>query len=188
MPVRSTLVPLALAALTLGTPVHPLSAQLETGQLVRVTLAGDGRVTGTLAALSADDLVLAAGGETRTIPRADVARLEVSQGSYSRWKTGAVVGAAVGAVGTFLVLNSGSPASTNICDSGNNQDAIGMGPCLALAGFGGGLGGALVGGVVGSLIRSERWGPASLEGVGVTLPVPGRARLLGVTASLATPF
>lgn len=164
--VRMTRVAVLAAVLMLGALVLPLSAQVETGQRVRVTLAGDGRVTGTVTALSSADLVLESDGSTRTIPRTDVSLLEVSQGTRSHWKTGAVVGGVVGAVGTFLVLNSGSSSSsTNMCDSEHNQDAIGMGPCLLLAGLGGGVGGALVGGVVGSLIRGDRW-------VVATVPAP----------------
>ncbi len=159
----------ALAVLALGAPLRTAAQQTpQPGQRVRISLADDDRVTGTLVRLPSDSLVLETADATRAYPRSAITQLELSRGSRSHWKTGAVVGAVTGAVATFLVLNSGSPSSTNICDSEHNQDAIGKGPCLALAGLAGGLGGALLGGVVGSLLHGEAWAPASLEGVRVT--------------------
>jgi len=184
MAVRWRVAAFATVVMTLGAPVRTASAQLQTGERVQVSLADDGRVTGTLAGLSTDSLVLEIAGERQTYPRPTVTRLEVSQGVHSRWKTGAVVGGVAGAVGTFVILNSGnSSASTNMCDSAHNQDAIGLGPCLALAGFAGGLGGALLGGVVGSLVHSERWSETPLEGVRLTFLPTGHAGILGVSLS-----
>jgi hypothetical protein len=176
-----------LAALALGAPPRPLAAQQtpQPGQRVRISLADDGRVTGTLVGLPSDSLVLETADGTRAYARSAITQLELSRDSRSHWKKGAVIGGVTGAVATFLVLNSGSPASTNICDSEHNQDAIGTGPCLALAGLAGGLGGALLGAGVGSLLHSEAWAPASLEGVRLTL-LPWGSRSF-VTVSVSVP-
>lgn len=185
---HARLVALAFALLATGPHLTPLAAQVQTGQRVRITLADDGRLAGGLAGLSSDELVLQMGVTTRTLARSSIARLEVSRGTRSRWKAGALVGAAVGAVGTFAVLNSGSSTSTNMCDSEHNQDAAGMGTCLAVAGVGGGLGGGLLGGLVGSLLHTERWEEVGMEGLRLTLLPVGSGGQVGLSASLATPF
>lgn len=178
----------ALAGLALGAPMRPLVAQqspeLQPGQRIRVSLAGDGRVAGTLIGLPSDSLVLETADETHTYARSAITQLEVSRGSGSHWKAGALIGAATGSVATFAVLNSDNSPSNNMCDSEHNQDAIGMGPCLAFAGLAGGLGGALLGGVVGSLLHTEAWAPASLEGLRLTLLTPGPRRSLSLSLPL----
>lgn len=106
------------------------------------------------------------------------ARPLTAQETHSHWKTGAIVGGVVGGVGTFVVLNQGD--STNPCDSGANQDAMGMGACLGIAAAGG-VAGALIGGLIGSRVRTR----THAVRVGVLPPTGGRP--LGLSFSFTPP-
>jgi hypothetical protein len=181
---RRTSLVLAVALLALVAPARPLAAQLLTGQRVRVEVSGAERVTGTVTALSPEAITLDIDGTGRTFPRSSLTDVEVSTGIGSHWKTGAAVGAVVGAVGTFVVLDRGG--STNPCDSDANQDAMGMGACVGIAALGG-LGGALIGGFVGSLAHSERWETVPLDEVRLGLLAPSGGRSLGLTVALTLP-
>jgi hypothetical protein len=174
----------AFTLLALGAPARPLSAQLLTGQRVHVEISDAEWLTGTITALSAEAVSLDIGGTSRTFPRSSLTKVEVSTGIRSYWKTGAAVGAVVGAVGTFVVLDRGG--STNPCDSDANQDAMGMGACVGIAALGG-LGGALIGGFVGSLAHSERWETVPLDEVRLGLLAPSGGRSLGLTVALTLP-
>lgn len=203
---RRALVSGGLVAASSVLSVHVAQAQqrpsVEPGQRVRVTVdcaaealatsaaasircPPEGRLTGRLVELPGDSVALEVDGSTARYPVEAVTLLEASRGSRSHLGAGALVGFVAGTTVTFLVLDSGSPASTNACDPDNNQDAIGgTGTCLLLAGAVGGLPGALVGAVVGSLLRTEEWEPVPLAGVGVT-PFPrGGGAALAVSVPL----
>jgi len=107
-----------------------------------------------------------------------------AQSTESHWKTGAVVGAVAGGVGTFVLLNQGG--STNPCDSDANQDAMGMGACVGIAALGA-AGGALIGGLIGSLIRGERRSDLQVEGLRLGVLPPGGGQPLGVSFSFTSP-
>lgn len=181
--------------LALAAWAAPLEAQVaeraQPGQRVRVSLEcaaapapsagadaclGDGRETGVLRRLGPDELVLEEGGSLTTYSVASITRLEASAGSTSRWKAGGLIGFVAGTALTFAVLNSGSPDSTNPCDPGDNQDAIGgPGTCLLIAGVAGGVPGGLIGMFVGSRFRRERWVEVPLGAVGLRI-LPGGPR------------
>ncbi len=81
----------ALAVLALGAPLRTAAQQTpQPGQRVRISLADDDRVTGTLVRLPSDSLVLETADATRAYPRSAITQLELSRGSRSHWKTGAV--------------------------------------------------------------------------------------------------
>ena len=109
---------------------------------------------GRVVSVEGQTITLATASSTRDYPVSGMSRIEVSRGSRSRWRAGAVTGFLVGAGGTFALLNRGD--STNPCDSSANQDAMGMGACVGLAALGGAAG-AGVGALIGKLIRTEDW-------------------------------
>jgi len=89
-------------------------------------------------------------------------RLQTSREATSHARRGAVLGALVGGIATYLVLHHGG--STSLCDHSANQDAMGSRECWGLTVLGG-LAGAGVGAWVGGRFRVERR---------QTLPAPTR--------------
>jgi hypothetical protein len=120
---------------------------LAEGARVRVTLIArdSSRVVGTLLALRPEALDV----ETRTIPRLDIRKLEISRGMHS--KAGNYAGKAA-LVGLALGAYGGAKLGK---DLGNERDDA------VVLGVVGGLLGALVyggfGALIGSGIQEERW-------------------------------
>jgi hypothetical protein len=145
---------------------------LRAGTLVRVTAPGvsKGRLTGTLAAASEHEIVLALpGSEVKTIPRSAVTRLEWSPGHSRHPIAGAVIGGLLG--GAFL-----ASASLAMCDAAScsvSMPAFGIGFAL----------GALPGAGVGALIRTRDWAEAAPSRVQVSL-APSRGRGVAVELEL----
>lgn len=164
-----------------GTTVRPgerirVSMRCE-GQMRPRAAACPGPAAGTLVRLLDDGLVLERADSTVIYPFASVALVEAVRGSATRWKAGGLIGVLAGTAVAFAVLNSsGGSSTTNMCDPGSNQDAIGgTGACLLVAGVAGGLPGGLLGAFVGSFMRTERWEAVRLGSVpmlSVSVPVP----------------
>ena len=119
---------------------------------------------GGLVSLGDDSITLEASDTTYTYAISDLVHTEVSDGFRSHGWVGAGVGGGVGAVVTYLLLNTGG--STSLCDSSANQDATSLGLCLGLAAVGG-LAGAGLGALVGRRITVEQWREVSLGSVRV---------------------
>ena len=147
---------------------------LPAGTLVRVTAPGvlKGRVTGTLAASSEHELVLALpDSERKTIPRSAVKQLEWSRGYHRHPIPGAVVGGLLGGA----VLGAASLALCDAASCSVSLAAVGVGFAL----------GALPGAGVGALIKTRDWAEVTPSRVQVTLaPVRGR----GLAAQLSMRF
>jgi hypothetical protein len=111
-------------------------------------------------ASAGDSLRLTADGATHSYSLGAVRRLEVSDGTRSRWQTGAAVGLLIGGGATYFVTHSGG--STAPCDRDQNQDAMSGTECLGLVALGGAVGAGL-GALIGGRIRSERWRHVPLE-------------------------
>ncbi len=119
---------------------------------------------GNLVSLEHDSITVEASNATYTYAISDFVRAEVSDGFRSYKWVGAGVGGAVGAVVTYLVLNTGG--STSLCDRSANQDAASRGVCLGLSVLGG-LAGAGLGSIVGGFITVEQWRELSLDSLRV---------------------
>jgi hypothetical protein len=124
---------------------------VDPGARVRVTLLArpDAPVIGTLRALSPGTIEIE-DSTARSIPRPDVARLEVSRGKRMHTKNHAALGVLAGAaVGAVLGARVGAGQPSGL---GSNDVLLGV--------FGGVLGG-LVGGGIGSAggrrVDEERW-------------------------------
>lgn len=90
----------------------------------------------------------------------------MSQTTTSRRWIGAGIGAAVGAVATYIVLNAGG--STSLCDKSANQDATSTGACVAFYALGG-LVGAGLGFLTVSLVTSDNGEGAAARSLSVGL-------------------
>jgi hypothetical protein len=78
--------------------------------------------------------------------------LQVKSGEASWARRGAVLGALVGGIATYLVTHHGG--STSLCDRSANQDAMGQRECVALTVAGSAVGAGL-GAWIGSRIRRK---------------------------------
>ena len=121
---------------------------------------------GTLVRITPDALELLVRGNTETYPVTSLTDLEVRRVEGPRWHVPASVGAVLGLVGTYAWLHSGG--STSLCDRSRNQDAIGRRECVGLTLLGGAAG-AGVGALASRLLRTERWIPASLGRVDLSI-------------------
>jgi len=141
----------ALALVLLVLPIE--AGALEQGARVRVTLIAREapHVTGSVLAIPADSLVIAAEPDSarEAIARLDIKKLEISRGIHSNAGKGAMIGALV--VGVAFGLYAMSRVSA---------DEVGTGG-VVVVGLAGGVVGGLAGGGVGALIgsgsRHESW-------------------------------
>ncbi len=117
------------------------------------SMAGANPVTGEVAKLSYDTLVIVpeGNGSAQTFYPGDLRKIEVSQGKKSNVGKGAWIGAAAGAVSGFIIGYAGGP--NDVCTE------VGCGAALAAV-FG--AGGALLGVGVGAALSGERWVVAEL--------------------------
>ena len=144
----------ACAAILLLVCASALSASDTTfvsqGARVKVfpSMAGANPVTGEVAKLSYDTLVIVpeGNGSALTFYRSDLRKIEVSQGKKSNVGKGAWIGAAAGAVSGFIIGYAAGPYE-NCAKAG----------CGAVTAALFGAGGALVGVGVGAATSGERW-------------------------------
>jgi hypothetical protein len=122
--------------------------------------AGPTWVRGVASPVPAVQARLPAAAVPRLRSSTDGAGTSVPQGR-SHWLTGALIGLAVGAGATYLVLHSGG--STSLCNRSENQDALNGGECAGLTAAGG-LVGAGIGALVGAQFHSAPDAQARLDG------------------------
>jgi hypothetical protein len=141
------------------------------GTRLRVTAAAVSPkpLVGTLVGITEREVVLAlSASDRKTVPRADLTRLEWSQGRRGNAVKGLIVGAVLGA-GILSAINAQDP------ETGDAKEYA----VVALVGAG--LG-ALPGAGVGALIKTERWAELPVAKLRVAVaPVRGR----GVALNLA---
>jgi hypothetical protein len=119
--------------------------------------SGD-RVVGTLLALRAEALDLRVDDAERRIPRSVISQLEISQGTYSHKRRGALIG--------FLAGGIGGAVTGAIVGRGENFGETGGDPKKVFSvafGIGGALVGAGLGALIGARIHTERWQTVPLE-------------------------
>jgi hypothetical protein len=155
------------------------TSPLTTGTRVRVTVRDDTgqRVhVGPLRTFDSSVLSLStadAGAHYVSVPRSSITRIEVSRGTRSRWRSGALLGGVLGLAAIALV------------DVGCSQDCNSPKGGAIAAAVGGGL---VVGAGVGALMRTERWesqpwavGPARTTRILPGAAVGSRAAALRLT-------
>lgn len=162
--------------LRLTTAPAPATANDTT---VRVPEEG-GILVGTLVGADDDTLTLRLDptGRSLQVPRLSIRTVEVSTGKRSRRRTGAIVGAAAGA---FLMYATDDPCPESETDCSLDSH---VGERLGAAALGALVYG-FVGWGIGSLFKTDRWSPAALEDIRVSL-APTRGR--GVALSLSVAF
>lgn len=150
--------------------VLPGPAPVSVGRRVRITSGPAAPPTvGTVTALESDTLVLSIAGldAPLRVPVADIQTVEVSAGRKSQHWRGALIGAAAGAIpGILMTVGDYS------------DDVHGDDPSPAALAAIGAAGGALVGAGIGWAIKSEKWQPAEVRKVSLTLvPLRGSAAM-----------
>jgi hypothetical protein len=134
---------------------------------------------GTLVRVEQDTVVLRPRYDSAailtTVPLANVARVDISQGMHGHAITGAYVGCGVGALAGGVIF----AAFRDMFGTASGSDKAGA---AVIGGVVGGAGGAAVGALVGWGIRSEGWKSAPVSSLRVT-PVVSRGRV-GFAVSL----
>ena len=165
---RLSIIPLAVLAVT---PLTRVTAQepppVKVGDRVRVTHSCVARAraaglrcrtdAGTVAALSADSLVLDDQGTYLPVPIIAMTKLEASRGQKSRVGRGAGIGFLVGAglgAGVGFAFGKGLE-DAHLCDCHTVMMAVG--------GLGVGALGALLGAAAGAGSKTERWEEVPLD-------------------------
>jgi hypothetical protein len=154
----------ALVSLVAASPLGAQESETLLGpsSRVRVWPAGSSKpVIGVLHRLDADSVAVGTSGASLLLlARDSVARLDVSRGVHANtWrymKNGALIGGAVGALGSVVAV-----FATEADQSGYLLAGV-----VALTG-GGAVAGALLGTVAGVTSRSEQWRRVSLDGPGL---------------------
>lgn len=126
-------------------------AEAVPGTRARVTLIEQTRFTGTIRALPPDAITLAVGRDSveRTIPYASIAKLEIQNGTKSRWGLYALAFGVVAAVpGAIVGHNLGEDLEVNETE----QFYFAAGGAVAF-----GLVGAGLGALIGKSDRVPRW-------------------------------
>lgn len=121
------------------------------GQQVRVTAPSLNlqRTVGEVLAADAQSLLLSSAAGEVTVPRSSLVRLEVADGTRSRWKSGMLIGLAA-MVGPSL------SARSECSGSGDQALCAGYMSVLLAAGAG-------TGALIGSLFHTTRWVEAAPE-------------------------
>jgi hypothetical protein len=144
------------------------------GDRVRITAPSvlTKRVEGTLAAVDRETLSVfsTAEGKKVEVRRSQITKLELTRGKMSRWRTGALIGAAWG-VGFGVVL-SNPPSSAEHFDVNGGAVAAGV------------LIGASPGGLIGAALHTDRWTSVSPGAVTLGIrPLPGHGVALATRVS-----
>jgi hypothetical protein len=158
---------------------------LALGDTVRI-VSSAGRYAGTIARITPDTVVVAAGGRRDAILRSEVTRLERFAGKSSRSRAivtgagaGLVGGGALGAVAGRMAGRIRCRAEDGPCTPGEHDPTI-QGALLAE----GAILGALVGAMLGPTFRREHW-----ENAGGAFPLSaGPAAGGGIAAAIMLRF
>jgi hypothetical protein len=176
-PVRVIRFPLLVAVLALcaaGTTSLP-GQVIPAGTRLRVRLKGDPQTVlfGTLVRVQRDTVLLQPrydpAATLTTVPLANVARVDISQGRHGHAKAGAFIGGGLGAL-TGGVIFAGFRNMFGLASGSEKAGAAFVGAVV------GGAGGAAVGALVGSGIRSEGWKNAPVSDLRVA-PVVSLGRM-----------
>jgi hypothetical protein len=122
------------------------------------------QLIGTLVTADADALTLRLDGTGRVlrVPRLAIRTSEVGIGKRSAAKTGAIVGAAAGAVLLYATANPCAESEVDCPLDSHPGERLGAAALGALT-YG------LAGAAIGSCFKAERWIPVPLDGVRVSL-------------------
>jgi len=164
--VRSASFGVLLASVAWSVAFAQAPASVQPGQRVRVQsrAAQVPTLTGVVQAFNVDTLVLHpdaqdGAGAALAIPVASIERLQVSRGRHSKWLTGLVIGAGVGAVSGAII---GAATGEEDWLTSTGEYAV-MGVVLFTPI------GALTGTLIGLMVKTERWETAPLTGVAPTV-------------------
>lgn len=181
-PVRVMRFPLLVATLALCAAITTTLASqvIPPGSVLRVKLKGDPQTVlfGTLVRVQRDTVSLRPrydpAATLTTVPLANVAGVDISQGTHGHAKTGAFIGGGLGAL-TGAVIFAGYRDMFGLASESEKAGAALLGGVVC------GAGGAAVGALVGSVIRSEGWKSAPVSDLRVA-PVVSLGRMgLGVS-------
>jgi hypothetical protein len=161
--VRSASLGALLAGVAWSAALAQAPAPVQPGQRVRVqsTVAHTPVLIGAVEAIGADTLVVrhddgAGAGVATAIPLSSIARLQVSRGRHSKWLTGLVLGAGVGAA-AGAIIGAATHDENDFLFSAAGDAVLGA---IVLTPVG-----ALTGMVIGLLVKTERWRTVPLERV-----------------------
>ena len=135
------------------------AAAQQPGDTVRVRVANGPRMEGRLERIDTDTLVVVGSNSVRrSIPRAEVRRIDVARGQTSTARAvlrgaafGFAIGAATGAAFGAVTYTEGCPPSSGFClDLGRGFEAY-------VGGIAGGALGAIGGGMVGAARDRTEW-------------------------------
>ena len=153
---------------------QPVTAPLPVGARLRVTAPCEARPStscvfaGDLLALRGDTARIDVGGVATDLALSLATRVERSDGRRTHRLAGAALGFSLIGGGLYLWMDS-----NEFCDPSDNQDAIGVRECLALAGLAG-VGGAGLGALIGHFVRTERWREVPAERVRISVAPDAR--------------
>lgn len=131
-----------------GPEAPPSSLSILFGQVVRVTMPPDRRITGTLTSVRSGMLVIRA-PQLTPIPLGSVTRLEVRRSQSSRGKEGALLGVVTGALAGWATVEGDE-------EHWESQGRV-LGPGL------GAIAGGLLGALIGSRLGGDYWEEVSLD-------------------------
>jgi len=163
-----------LVVLTSVVDAQQEAPRLDPGQRVRVH-EGNRKVVGTLLSVDSAALrVLTGQTDTAFLKKADVTGVDVSVGQRARTGSGALTGAAVGAVaGALALIVVAGPDNLS-------PNEISPAYTVGAAAVGGAALGAAVGAVIGAGLHTDRWEPAVWPTLTFSLGGPaGRSIALG---------
>lgn len=147
---------------------------LKPGDRVRVTApaVSPRRIEGIVSRIDAETLTIVSTADTasREVPRSLIGTLEVARGTRSRWKGGAIAGAAWG-VGLGLLISNPPSSST-----GTSVNGGGLAAGIVV--------GAAMGAGIGAMLKTDRWMPVPAGAIALRVqPAPGRGMGLALSVS-----
>jgi hypothetical protein len=149
----SVLVSLGILAIVTHLPAQQKALP---GDRVRVFVRNrPDTVLGRISNVTQDSVILTAYGYRRAVARSDVTRVDISRGSKSHVKTGALTGAALGLIGGGI----GGGVNYSNCDS--DCFFASSGGAIVATGLLFGTAGAAAGGLIGAMFGHEVWEPAT---------------------------
>lgn len=158
---RAAMLGLLVAAVASAAAVAQEPAPVHPGQRVRVrsTVAHAPVLTGAVESIGRDTMIVRhedGAGVATAIPLSSVAQLQVSQGRHSKWVTGLLIGAGVGAVAGAIIGAATYDEDDPFFSAGENALAA----ALLFTPIGG-----LAGAIIGLQVKTERWESVPLDRV-----------------------